>query len=350
MYQNLGGRKLRKILNGRFAVATILTLICSLVGSYLANLPYLKVIGALVIALLLGMVMQVGRPALDYSRPGIGLIANKFLRAGIILLGFKLNLIALAQAGIKTIALAIVVVTFTITVTYQLARKLGVDRHLAILTASGTGICGAAAVMGISSQLHESNDPASKLRHQENEVVAVAIVAILGTLFTLVDISIRPLIHMTAVQFGVMTGGSLHEIAHAVAAGSAGGPVSLDTAIITKLSRVLLLAPAAIIIGIWYQRKAQQSTNGEKQPVPIPWFMVGFILASVIGTFVPGLAAFVPSLVKLAYLLLGMAMAALGMNVNFNVLFTRGKEALLAASISSVLLLVLVITAAKLFF
>ena len=157
--------------------------------------PYLKVIGALVIALLLGMVMQVGRPVLDYSRPGIGLIANKFLRLGIILLGFKLNLIALAQAGIKTIALAVVVVTFTILVTYQLARRFGVDRHLAILTASGTGICGAAAVMGISSQLTSDDDPATKLRHQENEVAAVAIVAILGTLFTLIEIGPATLAH-----------------------------------------------------------------------------------------------------------------------------------------------------------
>ena len=342
---------LKKIFSWPFACAALLTLICSLAGSYLATLPYLKVIGALVIALLLGMVMQVGRPVLDYSRPGIGLIANKFLRLGIILLGFKLNLIALAQAGIKTIALAVVVVTFTILVTYQLARRFGVDRHLAILTASGTGICGAAAVMGISSQLTSDDDPATKLRHQENEVVAVAIVAILGTLFTLIEIGLKPLLHMTALQFGVMTGGSLHEIAHAVAAGSAGGPVSLDTAIITKLSRVLLLAPVAILVGIWYQKATRQANpTGEKQPVPIPWFMLGFILASVAGTFIPGLAALLPSLVKLAYLLLGMAMAALGMNVNFSVLFTRGKNALVAAGISSVLLLALVATLSHTFF
>lgn len=80
---------LKKIFSWPFACAALLTLICSLAGSYLATLPYLKVIGALVIALLLGMVMQVGRPVLDYSRPGIGLIANKFLRLGIILLGFN---------------------------------------------------------------------------------------------------------------------------------------------------------------------------------------------------------------------------------------------------------------------
>ena len=342
---------MKKIFTAPFAAAAVLTLACSLAGSWLAALPYLKVIGALVLALLLGMVSQLFRPAVDYARPGIGLIANKFLRAGIILLGFKLNLLALAAAGVKTICLAVVIVTLTITGTYWLARRFGVNPHLAILTASGTGICGAAAVMGISTQVTTAREPAGQLRQQEDEVVAVAIVAILGTVFTMVDIALRPLLHLTASQFGVLCGGSLHEIAHAVAAGSAGGATSLDAAIITKLSRVLLLAPAAIIVGLWYQRHhGDQPVDGEKRPLPLPWFMLGFILASVAGTFIHPLAPLVPGLVKLAYLLLGMAMAALGMNVNFNVLFTRGKNALLAAGLASTVLMLAVAGAAKAFF
>ncbi len=143
--------------------------------------------------------------------------------------------------------------TLTILLAYNIARKLGVDPQLAILTASGTGICGAAAVMGISPQL-QTTSAAQEEQKREDEVLAVAIVAILGTLFTLIEIVIKPLLHMTPTQFGVMAGGSLHEIAHAVATGGAGGPVSLDSAIITKLSRVLMLAPATLIIGIWYQK------------------------------------------------------------------------------------------------
>lgn len=337
------------VLSRNFASAFGLTLICSLLGSYLAGFPYLEVIGALVISLILGMLAQTYEPAISYSQAGIGLISNKFLRLGIILLGFKLNLISLAQAGVKTITLAVFIVTGTILVTYNIARRFGVEDHLAILTASGTGICGAAAVMGISSQF--TSKEGQEERDREDEVVAI--VAILGTLFTLIEIGLKPLLHMTAVQFGVMTGGSLHEIAHAVAAGSAGGPVSLDTAIITKLSRVLLLAPAAIIIGLWYQRKqakAAGSTNGEKGSLPIPWFMLGFILASVIGTFVPLGAPVLAMLVKLAYLVLGMAMAALGMSVNFRVLLTRGRNALIASTIGSVILLTFVILMSKLFF
>ena len=235
----------------------------------------------------------------------------------------------------------------TIFLAYNLARRFGVDRHLAILTASGTGICGAAAVMGIASQLPTSEKEAE--RHGEDKVVAVAIVAILGTLFTLVDIAVGPLLGMSATQFGVMAGGSLHEIAHAVAAGGAGGSESLDIAIITKLSRVLLLAPAAIVIGVWY-RKAEGVEADGKGKVPIPWFMVGFVAASVIGTFAPLTQEMLDGLVKVSYLLLGMAMAALGMTVNFRVLLTRGRNAFVAALITSVVLLAFVAGMALLFF
>ncbi|WP_304057763.1 YeiH family protein [Levilactobacillus namurensis] len=328
--------------------AAVITLICAVAGSELAQLPYLNLVGALVIALLLGMACQVRPQIVAPNRAGIGFISNKFLRLGIILLGFKLNLIQLASAGVKTISLAAVIVTGMVLLTYNLSRKMGVDKDLAILTATGTSICGAAAVMGVSPQIKV---PAEKAEQQrENEVLAVAIVAILGTVFTLIEIGLKPLLHLTAVQFGVLTGGSLHEIAHAVAAGSAGGPVSLDTAIITKLSRVLLLAPAAVIIGLWYQKSTPTANTGANAKLPIPWFMAGFILTSLIGTFIPLGDAALAALVKLAYIFLGMAMAALGMSVNFRVIAHRGGKPFLAASIASVILMSGVALASKLFF
>ncbi|PMD72962.1 YeiH family protein [Companilactobacillus nuruki] len=336
-----------KLFERSFYYALLMTLLCSLIGSFLGGLPYLAIIGALVISLILGMMFQLYRPAIEKAEVGIGFISNKFLRLGIILLGFKLNLIDLANAGIKTILLAIVIVSGVIFLTYNIARKFGVSKRLAILTASGTGICGAAAVMGISPQIKVSK--AEENAKHDDEVLAVAIVAILGTVFTLIEIAIKPLLHMTPTQFGVMAGGSLHEIAHAIATGGAGGAVSLSSAIITKLSRVLLLAPAALIIGIWYQRQ-NKYVSTEKEKLPIPWFMAGFLLTSVIGTFVPMSNGTLDMLVKLAYIVLGMAMAALGMSVNFKVFLNSGKKAVYASLLASIVLLVFTIIVSKMFF
>lgn len=336
-----------KLFERSFYYALLMTLLCSLIGSFLGGLPYLAIIGALVISLILGMMFQLYRPAIEKAEVGIGFISNKFLRLGIILLGFKLNLIDLANAGMKTILLAIVIVSGVIFLTYNIARKFGVSKRLAILTASGTGICGAAAVMGISPQIKVSK--AEENAKHDDEVLAVAIVAILGTVFTLIEIAIKPLLHMTPTQFGVMAGGSLHEIAHAIATGGAGGAVSLSSAIITKLSRVLLLAPAALIIGIWYQRQ-NKNVSTEKEKLPIPWFMAGFLLTSVIGTFVPMSNGTLDMLVKLAYIVLGMAMAALGMSVNFKVFLNSGKKAVYASLLASIVLLVFTIIVSKMFF
>ena len=299
----------------------VLTLIASLIGSWLKQYPGFKLFGALIIALLIGMIIQfpIGKwyvGASDKRKAGVkdaaGLISNKLLRLGIILLGFKLNLQVLFTQGIKCLPIAAVVVTLTIVVTYWVARKMGVDPMLAILTAGGTGICGAAAVMGLSGSIKV---PPEKEQEKDDDVtMAVAIVAIMGTIFALLEIALGPLTGMTQDQLGITAGASLHEIAHAVAAGDAFNAVNIAT--IMKLSRVLMLVFAAIIIAIWWEKKHSEVAPTGKRSVAFPWFMLGFIGASVIGTFVPFIAAITPQLVDFAYIVLGMAMAALGINVN----------------------------------
>lgn len=241
-------------------------------------------------------------------------------------------------------------VTGTIVLTYWLSRKFGAEDELAILSACGCGICGAAAVMGVSPQIETDNEE----RKRENEVLAVAVVCVMGTVFTLVEIGIKPLLRLTDPQFGIVAGGSLHEIAHAVAAGGAFGEASLDNALIMKLSRVLLLAPVALIVGYWYQHRliveSEEEHTKEPKKLPIPWFLGGFILTSVLGTFLPFSPAFLDALVQAAYIFLGMAMAALGVSVNFKVIFKRGGAVFGAAVISSTCLLVFMIIMSKIFF
>mgnify|MGYP000417588946 FL=1 len=248
--------------------------------------------------------------------------------------------------GIKCLPIAAVVVTLTIVVCYNIARKLGVDPQLAILVAGGTGICGAAAVMGLSGSIKVP--PEQEDEKANNEVMAVAIIAIMGTIFALVEIAFGPLTGLTNTQLGITAGASLHEIAHAVAAGDAFGAV--DIATIMKLSRVLMLVFAAIIIAIWWDKNHSQMPSDGKRKISFPWFMLGFIGASIIGTFVPFIATITPQLVDFAYIVLGMAMAALGITVNFSALAKKGQKAFLASLITSILLMCFAAGVAALFF
>ena len=337
-------------------LVALVTCAASIIGSLMAGLPVFSLFGALIIALIIGMLVQIpmrawlAHAAAKHAE-GVGnaaaLISNKLLRLGIILLGFKLNLDVLFATGVKTIAVAAIIVTLTITVTYLIARKLGVDEHLAILTAGGTGICGAAAVMGLSGSI--TMPKAEEKRGRDDEVMAVATVAVMGTVFALAEIALRPFLGLSDAQFGTMGGASLHEIAHAVAVGGSAGDAGMDAAIIMKLSRVLMLAPTAMIIGAWWARRHPQPGDGPRK-VPIPWFMLGFLVASVAGTYLPFVAQFTDILVKAAYLVLGMAMAALGMNVDFKAIASRGRMAVLASFFASILLAGGAFLAAKLLF
>ena len=336
----------------------IVTLAASLVASWLKQFPGFSLFGALIIALLIGMAAQFPIRKWYSSRSvehrsgvkdAAGLISNKLLRLGIILLGFKLNLTVLFTQGIKCLPIAAVVVTLTIVVCYVIARKFGVDPQLAILVA--------AAVMGLSGSIKVP--PEKEDEKANNEVMAVAIIAIMGTIFALLEITLGPLTGLSKTQLGITAGASLHEIAHAVAGGGAGGAGgsaagdafgAVDIATIMKLSRVLMLVFAAIVIAVWWDKNHSEMPADGKRKVSFPWFMLGFIGASIIGTFVPFIGAIAPNLVDFAYIVLGMAMAALGINVNFSAIAKKGQKAFLASFITSVLLMCFAAGVSALFF
>ena len=344
----------KKICTIDMALIAVLTLLASFIGSWLKQYPGLKLLGALIIALLVGMALQLPLHAYkknnDLRRAGVksaaGLIANKLLRLGIILRGFKLNLHDLFTKGIKCLPIAAVLVAVMVCVTYNIAKLLKVNPQLAMLTAGGTSICGAAAVMGLSGSMPVL--PEEEDEKEQNEGMAVATVAIMGTIYALAEIFILPHFGMTNQQLGIASGASLHEIAHAVAAGGAFD--SIDVATIMKLSRVIMLVPASIFIAIWWNARHSKVENGGKHKISFPWFMLGFIAASVIGTYVPFITAHASTLVEAGYVFLGMAMAALGINVNFRVIFKQGRTAFLASFLASIVLVVLACLAAVLFF
>ena len=310
-----------RIATKEMAFIGIVTLAASLVASWLKQFPGFSLFGALIIALLIGMVAQFPIRKWYSSRSAehkagvkdaAGLISNKLLRLGIILLGFKLNLTVLFTQGIKCLPIAAVVVT----------------------------------VMGLSGSIKVP--PEKEDEKANNEVMAVAIIAIMGTIFALLEIALGPLTGLSKTQLGITAGASLHEIAHAVAAGDAFNAVNIAT--IMKLSRVLMLVFAAIIIAVWWDKNHSEMPADGKRKVSFPWFMLGFIGASIIGTFVPFIGAIAPNLVDFAYIVLGMAMAALGINVNFSAIAKKGQKAFLASFFTSVLLMCFAAGIAALFF
>ncbi|MDQ0270407.1 YeiH family protein [Cytobacillus purgationiresistens] len=318
-----------------FYMGLLITLIIAMTAAILAQLPYLAIVGQLVLAIVLGIIWSHTVNVQPQYLSGIEFSSKKLLRIGIILLGMRLNLGDIYEAGIFPFLYASILLSMTLAVVYALARLFKVDKTLSILTACGTAICGAAAIVAI----------APLVKAKENvTAVSVAVIAVLGTLFTILYTLLFPMLPLTTYQFGIFSGGTLHEIAHAIAASSAGGAESEDIAIVVKLTRVVLLVPVAVLIGLYVSKtenKTQEKKSFSIKKLPIPWFIFGFLAMSAVNTSGILPEAIVNGSVTVSYLLLGMAMAGLGLKVELSVFKKLGFNIFYAAFLGTVVLMVI---------
>lgn len=319
-----------------FILGIGLSLFIAILAKYLGQFPFLNIMGQLVIAILIGIAWRaiVGVPKILIA--GTNFSSKKLLRVGIILLGMRLNLVDILHAGPKVFAIAFINIVFTLFVVYGLTRLFKVEKRLGILTACGTAICGAAAVVAIAPQIKANDDETA---------IGAATVAILGTIFTLAYTMLYPFLGLSEHGYGIFSGATLHEIAHVIAAAAPGGKDAVDIAVIVKLTRVALLVPVAILIGIWTNR-ANRSQSGKKKvtswrSIPIPWFILGFLAMSALNSTGISSVTFANHVVLIAYMLIAMAMAGLGLNVDVMSFKRLGLKSFGAGFIGSILLSIL---------
>lgn len=247
--------------------------------------------------------------------PGILFSSKQILRLGIILYGFRLTFQNIVEVGLPAILIDALIVTLTITGGVWIGRLLKMDKSVALLTAVGSGICGAAAILGAEATIKSK---------PYKTAVAVSTVVIFGTIsmFLYPVLYRNGLLDLTPRQMGLYTGSTLHEVAHVVGAGNAMGKEISDVAIIVKMIRVIMLVPALLVISYsiargrarWKARMNRGGTAQEKtaSKVTIPWFALGFL--AVIGfnslDLLP--STWVTFINEVDTFLLTMAMTALG--------------------------------------
>jgi uncharacterized integral membrane protein (TIGR00698 family) len=319
----------------------LLTLALAVAARVLASLPFLSMMGQLVIAILLGMAWRAAFGVQENAGFGISFAAKTLLRAGIILLGMRLHLGDVAAAGGDVLIMDCIVIAVTLTVVYVLSRMWKVDPQIGLLTACGTAICGAAAVGAIGSQVEAKQDQVA---------VSTAVVAVLGTIFTLGYTLLYPYLGLSEQTYGAFSGATLHEIAHVLAAAAPAGGEAVDLAVVVKLTRVVLLVPVAVLIGWWTTRRQDvELAAGSWRSLPIPWFIFGFLAMSGLHSLDVVSDALEERLVDIAYLLMAMAMAGLGLNVNTGAFRRYGVRAFAAGLAGSVLLSLLGFLLVRLF-
>jgi len=193
---------------------------------------------AIVAGMLLGNTLP--RGLVGWIHPGLRFSQQSLLRLGIVLYGVRLTVNDLSNLGPRAMVFDLAVVASVVLIGYWLGTRLfGLDEDTALLVSAGSGICGAAAVLATERVIDSASHKVS---------IAVATVVIFGTVAMFLYPALYPLTGFTERQFGVYTGATVHEVAQVLAAGRAISPLAADTAVITKMLRVLLLAPALLII------------------------------------------------------------------------------------------------------
>src|SRR5699024_7868813 len=211
------------------------------------------------------------------------------------------------------------------------AKLFKAEFKLSLLLGVGTGVCGAAAIAAVA--------PIIKAK-DEDTGISVGIIALVGTIFSIGYILLRPVLDISNNAYGAWSGMSLHELAHVALAAEPAGNNALAIALLAKLGRVLLLIPLCFII-VYFFRRHQKKSSPSDVKVQFPWFLLGFVLMSLLNTYVIGQVIFIPEAVidgiyDLSTFLLTMAMVGLGLNVSLNDVRTKAFKPLIAMIIVSV--------------
>lgn len=259
--------------------------------------------------------------------PGIQFCSKKLLRLGIIFYGFRLTFQDVVNVGIAGIVIDAIIVTVTIIGGYWLGKAMKMDRDTAMLVSVGSGICGAAAVLGAESTIQTK---------PYKTAVAVATVVIFGTISMFIyPIAYRAgILGLSPQEMGIFAGSTLHEVAHAVGAGNAMGTDIANVSIIVKMIRVMMLVPVLIVLGIWAAKRTRVAVEGQpagKGKLVVPWFALLFLVVIGFNSLNLLPAQVVDGINYVDTFLLTMAMVALGAETSFDKFKKAGAKPFILA-------------------
>jgi len=253
---------------------------------------------------------------------GITFSGKKILRFAIVVYGFRITFQQIAEVGMEGFLVSLIMLTSTLILGSWFGYKVfGMEKDTSILTASGAAVCGAAAVL--------ATEPVLKAEEYKT-AIAVSMVVLFGTismflypvLYTTIIENATGFLHMTPREFGIYVGGTIHEVAQVVAvpASIPNTPVDMaNSAVIVKMTRVIMIAPMLIVLGLYlaYSAKKEGGDSNEKMKLVIPWFAVYFIVVAGFNSLQLVPQNIVDLINQIDTFLLTMAMTALGMGTVF---------------------------------
>jgi len=314
----------------KIAPGLLLTLGIAYISQWFSNLLPIHVIGAGVISLFLGMLLNPLASAKEELYPGITFTGKKILRFAIILMGVSLSFNQVLEVG----RFSLIVMVFTLFAAffggYVLGKLLGLDWKLSGLISSGTGICGGSAIAAVAPVIGA-----------KDQFIAYAISATF--IFDVFMVVLFPLmgqaLNLSDLGFGLWTGTAINDTSSVVAAGYGFSEIAGNYAVIVKLTRTLAIIPVVLIFSMIAKKNESRSSSVHVLDI-FPWFILLFLVMVGLNStgWIP--TAISASLSTLGRFFMVMALAAIGLKTNFKELSKSGVKPLIHGITISILVVV----------
>lgn len=299
-----------------------------------------KYIGApvMLLAIILGLILH----ALNSIQPlkaGINWSSRGLLYAGVALMGLRIDIADLSQAGYLAPTLILLTLAATLFGGYAIARAFGASKDFSILMSGAVGICGVSAAAAICTAL---DDCASR---DEELAITVAGITVLSTVAMIVYPIAAHALNLTTLGNGILMGGGIHNVSQAVGAGYAMSPEAGDLSVLLKLLRVSMLLPIVILISVLWGKNAKTPypTLGAKIKANAPPFLIVFLVLAILSC-----ANLVPAQItqignQAAHWALVVSLVAIGIKTDMRQVLSVGLKPLIAMTLITFFMAVLLL-------
>ncbi|MDF2486080.1 MAG: putative sulfate exporter family transporter [Herbinix sp.] len=314
-------------------------LIASLAWLIVKEFNSLEVIGAPVIAIIVGMILAVIIKDKTSLKVGITFTSKKILQYAVILLGFGLNLATIKEIGMLSLPIILSTISTSLVVAFLMYRILKVPSKTAILIGVGSSICGGSAIAATAPVIDADDEEIAQ---------SISVIFLFNVIAALVFPTLGGMLGLANEGFGLFAGTAINDTSSVTAAASTwdtlhgtNGSV-LEYATIVKLTRTLAIIPITLILAFIKMRKDKTKSTEESSKVRLkslfPMFILYFVLASVITTMITTVCSgstlntanmLFSSLKQISKFFIVMAMGAIGLNTDIVKLVKTGGKPLL---------------------
>ena len=299
---------LKKVLPG-VALCFLIAVPCFFLGR---RFP---IIGGPIFGILCGMVLAFWRrPAVLDA--GVKYTGKKILQYAIILLGFAMNLRVVVQVGGQSLLVMIFTLAAAFLTAWLVGRALKLHGNVPILIGVGTAICGGSAIAAAAPVVRASD---------KDMAFSISTIFLFNVLAVFIFPALGHLMNMNDMVFGMWAGTAINDTSSVVAAGYAYSDAAGSYATIVKLTRTLMIIPVTMALALWMTKKAKaEGTANYSIRKIFPWFVLGFLAASILTTVGVVPAAAGDFLAEAGKFCIIAAMAAIGLNTRIQDLIKNG--------------------------